>query len=101
MARSGRHQRSASEAGQASPPKMMRRKLGTSRDSMASSVGTVSSTVMPSAFIRSGRRSASPSISAEATNRVAPTRYGIQISSIDRSNATEAPWNTTSVPSMW
>jgi hypothetical protein len=51
---------------------------------------------MPFSASRSGSRSTSPIMAGFATNRVAPTMYGIQISSIDRSKATEAPWKTTS-----
>jgi hypothetical protein len=65
----------------------------------ASSVGTVSSTVTPASIRISGSRSTSPIMAGLATTRVAPTMSGIQISSMDRSKATEAPWNTTSEPS--
>ena len=74
----------------------MRRTFGRSPVIIASRVGTVSSTVMPAASKIPGSASMSPIIAGEATNRLAPTRYGIQISSIERSKATEAPWKTTS-----
>ena len=72
--RCGFAQRAASSGGKASPPRRMRRKLGTSLPIMASKVGTVSMTVMRFSSSTSASLSVSPIRRASATNKLAPTR---------------------------